>query len=96
MAVKDIWDIFGWLLFVAIVAVILTKKNTASDITATGKAFTGALERLLTTVDTALGPSPAGDRESALLTASAAVGALVLARATHDEALAIIGEGPPS
>ena len=43
MQVKDIWDIFGGLLFVAIVAVILTKKNTASDITATGKAFTGAL-----------------------------------------------------
>jgi hypothetical protein len=27
----------------AIVAVILTKKNTAGDVTATGKAFTGAL-----------------------------------------------------
>ena len=43
MQVKDIWDIFGGLLLIAIVAVILTKKNTASDITATGKAFTGAL-----------------------------------------------------
>ena len=43
MQVKDIWDIFGGLLLIAIVAVILTKKNTASDITATGKAFPGAL-----------------------------------------------------
>ena len=43
MRVKDIWDIFGGILLVAIVAVILTKKNTARDVTATGKAFTGAL-----------------------------------------------------
>ena len=43
MKVKDIWDIFGGILLIAIVAVILTKKNTAGDITATGKAFTGAL-----------------------------------------------------
>ena len=44
MKVKDIWDIFGGILLIAIVAVILTKKNTAGDITATGKAFTGALK----------------------------------------------------
>jgi hypothetical protein len=43
MKVKDIWDIFGGILTVAIIAVILTKKNTSSDVTATGKAFTGAL-----------------------------------------------------
>jgi hypothetical protein len=43
MRVKDIWDIFGAILIIAIVAVILTKKNTAKDVTATGKAFTGAL-----------------------------------------------------
>lgn len=43
MRVKDIWDIFGGILLIAIVAVILTKKNTAHDVTATGKAFTGAL-----------------------------------------------------
>lgn len=43
MKVKDIWDIFGAIILVAIISVILTKKNTASDITATGKAFTGAL-----------------------------------------------------
>lgn len=43
MAVKDIWDIFGAIIFLAIIAVILTKKNTASDVTATGKAFTSAL-----------------------------------------------------
>jgi hypothetical protein len=41
--VKDIWDIFGGILLIAIVAVILTKKNTAADVTATGKAFTSAL-----------------------------------------------------
>jgi hypothetical protein len=41
--VKDIWDIFGALILVAIIAVILTKKNTARDVTATGHAFTGAL-----------------------------------------------------
>ena len=43
MKVKDIWDIFGAIILVAIIAVILTKKNTAADITATGKAFSGAL-----------------------------------------------------
>lgn len=43
MKVKDIWDIFGAIIFVALIAVILTKKNTAKDVTATGHAFTGAL-----------------------------------------------------
>jgi hypothetical protein len=43
MQVKDFWDIFGAILFIALIAVILTKKNTASDIGASGKAFTGAL-----------------------------------------------------
>lgn len=43
MKVKDVWDIFGGIIFLAIIAVILTKKNTAADVTATGKAFTGAL-----------------------------------------------------
>lgn len=43
MNVKDIWDIFGALIFIAIIAVILTKKNTAKDVTASGRAFTGAL-----------------------------------------------------
>jgi hypothetical protein len=41
--VKDIWDIFAGILLIALVAVILTKKNTASDVNATGKAFTSAL-----------------------------------------------------
>jgi TetR/AcrR family transcriptional regulator, transcriptional repressor for nem operon len=54
----------------------------------TKKAFTGAIERLLTTVETAIRHDPGGDRESVLFAASAAVGALVLARATHDESLA--------
>lgn len=43
MKVKDIWDIFGAIIFIALIAVILTKKNTAKDVTASGKAFTGAL-----------------------------------------------------
>jgi TetR/AcrR family transcriptional repressor of nem operon len=55
---------------------------------ATKKAFTGAIQRLLTTVETAIGRDPAGDRESVLFAASAAVGAVVLARATHDDSLA--------
>jgi hypothetical protein len=41
--VKDVWDIFAGILLIALIAVILTKKNTASDVSATGKAFTGAL-----------------------------------------------------
>jgi hypothetical protein len=43
MKVKDIWDIFAGILLIALIAVILTKKNTAKDVTASGKAFTGAL-----------------------------------------------------
>jgi len=43
MKVKDLWDVFGALILVAIIAVILTKKNTARDISASGHAFTGAL-----------------------------------------------------
>ena len=35
-----------------------------------------------------MGRDPGADRESALFAASAAVGAMVLARATHDESLA--------
>jgi hypothetical protein len=43
VSVKDIWDIFGGILLIALIAVILTKANTATDIQATGNAFTGAL-----------------------------------------------------
>jgi TetR/AcrR family transcriptional repressor of nem operon len=51
----------------------------------TKAAFTGALEGLLTTVKAAM---PAGsDRRRVLFATSAAVGALVLARATHDQSL---------
>ncbi len=45
MQVSDIFDIFGGLLTIALVAVILTKSNTASDINAAGSAFTGALKQ---------------------------------------------------
>lgn len=55
---------------------------------ATQRAFTAALERLLTAMGTVAGGRSKADRASALFAASAAVGALVLARATHDESLA--------
>ena len=55
---------------------------------ATKRAFTVALERLLTGMGAAGRGSLNADRTSALFAASAAVGALVLARATHDESLA--------
>jgi TetR/AcrR family transcriptional repressor of nem operon len=54
----------------------------------TKKAFTGALERLLKIVGAATGTRSRDDRKNALFAASAAVGAVVLARATHDDALA--------
>jgi hypothetical protein len=41
--VNDLWDVFGALIFLALVAVILTKKNTAKDVKAAGTSFTGAL-----------------------------------------------------
>jgi hypothetical protein len=44
MKVNDIFDIFGGLLTIALVATILTKPNTAADIKAAGSAFTGALK----------------------------------------------------
>jgi TetR/AcrR family transcriptional repressor of nem operon len=50
-------------------------------------AFTDALERLLADVEAALPVGSRGDRRKVLFAASAAVGALVLARATHDETL---------
>ena len=43
--VNDFFDIFGGLLFIALVAVILTKQNTSSDVTSAGNAFTGALKQ---------------------------------------------------
>lgn len=43
MHVYDVFDIFGCILTIALVAVILTKKDTAADIHATGTAFTSAL-----------------------------------------------------
>ena len=43
MKVNDVFDIFGGLLTVAVIAVILTKANTATDVTAAGATFTSAL-----------------------------------------------------
>lgn len=43
MEVNDFFDIVGGLLTIALVAVILTKPNTAADINAAGNQFTGAL-----------------------------------------------------
>lgn len=45
MQVNDIWDIFGGLLLLALVATILTKPNTAKDVQAAGSAFSGALKQ---------------------------------------------------
>lgn len=45
MKVNDIWDIFGGILMLALVATILTKSNTASDINAAGSNFTGAIRQ---------------------------------------------------
>ena len=44
MNVNDIWDIFGGILVLALVAVILTKPNTAKDVQAAGNAFSGAIK----------------------------------------------------
>lgn len=45
MHVSDFFDIFGGLLTLALVAVFLTKPNTASDVNAAGGQFTGALKQ---------------------------------------------------
>lgn len=45
MKVHDILDIFGGLLTLALVAVVLTKANTASDVNAVGNQFTGAIKQ---------------------------------------------------
>jgi len=44
MSVQNFFDIIGALLTIALVAVILTKPNTASDINAAGGQFSGALK----------------------------------------------------
>jgi hypothetical protein len=46
--VNDLWDIFGGILLLALVATILTKKNTASDLNAAGNAFSGAIKQAQT------------------------------------------------
>jgi hypothetical protein len=45
MKVNTVFDIFGGILTIALIAVILTKPNTASDINAAGGQFTGALRQ---------------------------------------------------
>jgi preprotein translocase subunit SecG len=45
MHVNDVFDIIGAILLIALVAVILVKKNTSSDISAAGSTFTGALKQ---------------------------------------------------
>lgn len=44
MHVNDFFDIIGGLLTLALVAVFLTKPNTARDVNAVGDQFTGALK----------------------------------------------------
>jgi len=45
MHVNDFFDIIGGLFTIALVAVILTKANTAADINAAGGQFTSALKQ---------------------------------------------------
>lgn len=45
MHVNDVLDIFGAILTLALVAVFLTKPNTASDVNAVGNQFTGAVKQ---------------------------------------------------
>lgn len=45
MHVNDFFDIIGGLLTIALVAVFLTKPNTARDVNAVGGQFTGALRQ---------------------------------------------------
>lgn len=45
MKVEDVFDIIGGLLTIALVAVFLTKPNTASDVNAVGNQFSGALKQ---------------------------------------------------
>lgn len=45
MKVNNFFDIVGGILVIALVATILTKPNTASDVQAAGSAFTGALKQ---------------------------------------------------
>lgn len=45
MHVNDFFDIIGGILVIALVAVFLTKPNTASDVNAVGGQFTGALKQ---------------------------------------------------
>jgi hypothetical protein len=42
---QDILDIFGGLIMLAVLAVFLTKPNTASDVNAVGNQFTGVLKQ---------------------------------------------------
>lgn len=44
MHVSDFFDIVGGILTLALVATILTKSNTASDVNAAGNQFTGAIK----------------------------------------------------
>ena len=45
MHVNDFFDIVGGILIIALVAVVLTKKNTSGDVKAAGSTFTGALKQ---------------------------------------------------
>ena len=45
MHAADIIDIFALILTIALVAVFLTKANTAKDVNAVGSQFTGAIKQ---------------------------------------------------
>lgn len=44
MKVNNIFDAIGAILFIALVAVFLTKPNTATDVNAVGTQFQGAIK----------------------------------------------------
>lgn len=44
MTPKNIFDVMGGIVLVALVTTIVTSRNTASQITAVGNAFSGSLQ----------------------------------------------------
>lgn len=47
MNTNNIFDVLGGIVLVALVTTIVTSRNTASQITAVGKAFSGSLTAAL-------------------------------------------------
>jgi uncharacterized protein YejL (UPF0352 family) len=47
MKANDIFDVMGGIVFVALITTIVTSRNTASQITALGNAFSGSIQSAL-------------------------------------------------